>query len=106
MVIRIYDILQKNYLLTRGEGGIIKTFVEHLLNNDMIVELDFENIDMVSPSWVSEVIGDIAYNNGKEFLKERIKIMNANEHVKYIMNFTVKQILSLKDNYEKGMDKI
>lgn len=99
--IRLYKELNKRNLITRGEGYPVKIRLELYVEHFEYVVIDFENINIITPSWVSEVLGDLAYNYGKKFLKNKIRVINANNHVKFVLNYTIDSILKLREK-EKG----
>ncbi len=62
-----------NMLISRPEGRdaalvILNQFIKNL-NNDEIVELDFEGVLVLTPSWLDEVVQAILTKTTKEKIK-------------------------------------
>lgn len=93
--INVYNLTKKKFLITREEAQKIKTLIKNFINDG--IELDFENVEVISPTWTSEAIGEIIYDYEKEIVQKKIVIKNANDHIKNIINFTANQIIKLKN---------
>ncbi len=76
-------------LSTRENGLRLREKVNEVLREGEDVILDFEGIELVTQSFIDEVIGVIVREKGLEFLKRRIKIKNANSFVKETVKFVI-----------------
>jgi hypothetical protein len=52
--------------------------------------LDFEGVKGITHSFADEIVGIFTSAFGKEWVKENIKVINANENVRSMLNLAVK----------------
>jgi hypothetical protein len=63
---------------------------EIIMKNGKVAVLDFEGIRGITHSFADEIVGIFASAFGKEWVKENIKVINANENVRSMLNLAVK----------------
>lgn len=72
---------------SRGLGLDIRNEVEKALETFNVVVIDFSEIPLVTQSFADEILGVLIRTKGLNFVKNRIKIANANPLIKKIINF-------------------
>ena len=77
------------FLGSRGAGEVIRLQMDKVLNDNNNVIIDFNKIDGVTQSFADEIIGIFVRAFGVTFIKNRIKVINANENIRKILNFVI-----------------
>jgi len=94
-VIRLWDLFECDFLGLRVEGEVVREKMEEVIMKEgRRVVLDFEGVRGITHAFADEIIGIFARAFGKEWVKENIRVVNANENVRFILNLAVK--LSIK----------
>ena len=76
-------------LSTRESGAILRDSIKEYLKKGSPVILDFEGINMITQSFADEIVGIFIRENGLDFVRNRIKIKNANNLVKVVIKFVI-----------------
>ena len=76
-------------LSTRESGAILRDKIREYLKKDSQVILDFKGINMITQSFADEIVGVFIREKGLDFVKNRIKIKNANDLVKVVIKFVI-----------------
>ena len=62
---------------------------DSLIENDIIVVLDFEGIGLITQGFGDELVGVFTRMFGVDFVKRHIRVVNANEFVRGTLNWCV-----------------
>jgi hypothetical protein len=94
-VIRLWDLFECDFLGLRVEGEVVREKMEEIVMKEgKVAVLDFEGIRGITHTFADEIVGIFTRAFGKEWVKENIRVVNANDNVRSILNLAVK--LSLK----------
>lgn len=88
--IKIREIVPYDFIGSRFAGEEIRNLMKKLFDNGESVILDFEGIEGITQSFGDELVGIFTRIYGVDFVKNNIKLENANEKVKSILNWVVK----------------
>jgi hypothetical protein len=78
--------------LTLRESGLrVRMEIEKILeeNKDAIIILDFNGLELITQGFGDEIIGVLIRRKGLDFVKEKIKIVNACNFVRGTLNWVV-----------------
>jgi hypothetical protein len=75
---------------SRKNGEKIREEIISKLKKENGIMLDFTDISIITQSFADEIIGILTRINGVTFIKENIKINNANTQIKSMLNYVVK----------------
>jgi hypothetical protein len=90
-VIRLWDMFECDFLGLRVEGEALREKMEEIiLREGGKVVLDFEGIRGITHCFADEIVGIFTRAFGKEWVKENIRVVNANESVRGMLNLAVK----------------
>ncbi|ACN98218.1 hypothetical protein SULAZ_0390 [Sulfurihydrogenibium azorense Az-Fu1] len=89
VVIKVKEIFNQDMLGSRENGLILRQKVEEELSRSSIVVIDFEGIDLTTQGFVDEFIGVLIREKGLDFVREHIKIKNASDFVKLIIQLVI-----------------
>ncbi|CAM3421923.1 MULTISPECIES: STAS-like domain-containing protein [Helicobacter] len=83
------------FLGSRDSGEKLHSRIVELLgsqeNKDMKLELDFNGVCGVAHAFADEVFGLLFARFGVEYIKTRIVLSNANDTIKSMINFAIKE---------------
>ena len=95
-IIKIRDLFPEfSSLGARESGLIVRRIVEEKLENyggvaDLSkVILDFEGIELITQGFGDEIVGVILRRKGLDFVKSKIKVINANNFIRGTLNWVV-----------------
>jgi hypothetical protein len=90
-VIRLWDLFGSEFLGLRVEGEVVRERMEKaIMEEGKKVVLDFEGVRGIAHTFADEIVGIFTRAFGKEWVKENIRVVNANENVKSMLNLAVK----------------
>ena len=90
-VIHIKNFVQNsNFAGSRQNGVKVREEILTKLKDGNGVTLDFVDIDLITQSFGDEVLGILTRMHGIEFIKENIRVHNANNEIKSVLNYVVK----------------
>ncbi len=89
-VIKLRDLFECDFLGLRVEGEVVREKMEEIIMNGKVAVLDFEGIRGITHTFADEIVGIFTRAFGKEWVKENIKVVNANENVRSVLNLAVK----------------
>jgi hypothetical protein len=93
-VIRLWDLFECDFLGLRVEAEIVREKMEEIvMKKGKVVVLDFEGVRGITHSFGDEIVGIFARAFGKEWIKRNVRVINANENVRSILNLSVKLAL-------------
>ncbi len=102
-VIRLWDLFECDFLGLRVEGEVVREKMEEaIMKEGKIVVLDFDGIRGLTHCFADEVVGIFARAFGKEWVKENIRVVNANENVRRMLNLAVKIALKQRKKFSKA----
>lgn len=92
--IKLWDLFECDFLGLRVEGEVIREKMEEIImRNGKVAVLDFEGVRGITHSFGDELVGIFARAFGKEWIKRNVRVINANENVRSILNLSVKLAL-------------
>ncbi len=80
----------------RETGSRLRKLLETGLANNEIILIDFEGVESISSSFADEFIAKSFMKVGKEKFSEYVKIKNANDFVRVIINSSLSERLKRK----------
>ncbi len=89
-VIKLRDLFECDFLGLRVEGEVVREKMEEIIMNGKVAVLDFEGIRGITHTFADEIVGIFTRAFGKEWLKRNVRVINANENVRFILNLAVK----------------
>lgn len=75
---------------SRENGEKVRHEIIEKLKDKSGITLDFTGISLITQSFADEVVGILTRMYGIAFIKENIRINNANEEIKGMLNYVVK----------------
>lgn len=79
----------------RETGNRFRQMLEEALSNNEDVLIDFDGVDSISSSFADEFIAKAFINLGKEKFTTHVKIKNANDFIKVIINSSLSERLKM-----------
>ncbi len=102
-VIRLWDLFECDFLGLRVEGEVVREKMEEVIMKECrVAVLDFEGIRGISHCFADEVVGIFARAFGKEWVKENIRVVNADDNVRSMLNLAVKIALKHREKPSKA----
>jgi alkylhydroperoxidase/carboxymuconolactone decarboxylase family protein YurZ len=90
-VIKLFDLFECDFLGLRVEGEVVREKMEEIImKKGKIAVLDFEGVRGITHTFADEVVGIFARAFGKEWVKKNVRVVNANENVRAMLNLAVK----------------
>ncbi len=90
-VIKLRDLFECDFLGLRVEGEVVREKMEEaIMKEGKVVVLDFEGIRGITHTFADEIVGIFTRAFGKEWVKRNVRVINANENVRFILNLAVK----------------
>ncbi|MEM4134681.1 MAG: STAS-like domain-containing protein [Candidatus Micrarchaeia archaeon] len=93
----IREIVPYDFAGSRFTGEEIRDIMKKCFDNGESVILDFQGIEGITQSFGDEIIGIFTRIYGVDFVKNNIKLENANEKIKSILNWVVKYSKKIHD---------
>jgi len=88
--LKIKDLFDGLTSLTFRTSGLkVRLQIEETLKDKECVILDFDGIELISQGFADEVVGVFVREKGLDFVKQKIKVVNANELVRGMLNWVV-----------------
>ncbi len=93
VIIKVGELFSKyDFLGSRGSGEQLRKEIDSLLGQEnQKVLLDFKGIDRISHSFADEVFGLLSVKFGLDYIKTHLALQNAQENIKVMANFVVKE---------------
>jgi hypothetical protein len=90
VVIKLKELFPGLDSLTARESGVIvRTIMKKLLEKNVKIILDFEDIELITQGFGDEIIGVFVRRQGVEFIKQNVKLINANDFIRGTLNWVV-----------------
>jgi len=90
-VIKLWDLFESDFLGLRVEGEVVREKMEEIImKKGKVAVLDFEGVRGITHAFADEVVGIFTRAFGKEWLKRNVRVVNANENVRMMLNLAVK----------------
>jgi len=90
-VIKLWDLFECDFLGLRVEGEVVREKMEEIImKKGKVVVLDFEGVKGITHTFADEIVGIFTRAFGKEWVKKNIRVVNANENVRSMLNLAVK----------------
>jgi hypothetical protein len=91
VIIRLWNLFECDFLGLRVEGEVVRKKVEEVIvKSGKVAVLDFEGVRGITHTFADEVVGIFTRVFGKEWVKRNVRVVNANENVRFILNLAVK----------------
>jgi len=85
-------------LTARETGVIVRKMMEEILEKNVKIILDFEGIELITQGFGDEIIGVFVRKNGVDFVKNKIKVINANDFIRGTLNWVVSYSKKMAQN--------
>jgi len=90
-VVRIKDFIENSdFAGSRQNGAKVREEILEKLNESEGVTLDFISVNLITQSFGDEVLGILTRMEGIEFIKQNIRVHNADDEIKSVLNYVVK----------------
>ena len=97
-VIKLWEIFECDFLGLRAEGEVVRERMEEIIMKEgKVAVLDFEGVRGITHTFADEIVGIFTRAFGKEWVKGNIRVVNANENVRRILNLAVKIALKHRE---------
>jgi len=73
-----------------------------LIENDVVVVLDFKGIEMITQGFGDELVGVFTRFFGVDFVKRHIKVVNANEFNRGTLNWCISYSKKMREEWQKA----
>jgi hypothetical protein len=91
VIIRLWDLFECDFLGLRVEGEVVREKMEEIImRNGKAVVLDFEGVRGINHTFADEIVGIFTEAFGKEWVRRNVRVINANENVRMVLNLAVK----------------
>jgi alkylhydroperoxidase/carboxymuconolactone decarboxylase family protein YurZ len=101
-VIKLWDLFGCDLLGLRVEGEVVREKMEEIIMKEgRVVVLDFEGVRGIAHTFADEIVGIFTRAFGKEWVKENIRVVNASESVRSMLNLAVKIALKQREKLSK-----
>lgn len=84
-------------LSSREDGEAMRKKVLHELETQPVCELDFCDIDVVTPSFADELFAKLVCEIGITSFKQKVKITNANSEIRSSILFAINNRVVLEN---------
>ena len=74
---------------SRSHGALLRQKILENLNSGITVKLDFQNVRTINASFSDEVIAKLVAEIGLEKFNHMVRLSNANDAIKSVINFVV-----------------
>jgi len=88
-IIKIRNNVDTDFVGSRYAGEIIRNLMDKTFKEKKKVILDFKGISGITQSFGDEIVGIYTREFGTNWVKENIKVKNANEKIRKILNWVV-----------------
>jgi hypothetical protein len=78
--------------LTLRESGLrVRMEIEKELekNKNAVIVLDFDSLELITQGFADEIIGVLIRRRGINFVREKVKVVNANDFIRGTLNWVV-----------------
>jgi len=99
-VIKLKELFPDCRSLTLRETGFkIREIINQiLLKYNQKVVLDFDGIEIITQGFGDEIVGVFVRKNGLDFVKNKIKVINANNFIRGTLNWVVSYSKKMAQN--------
>jgi len=98
-VIKLKELFPDCRSLTLRETGFkIREIINQILKYNQKVVLDFEGIEIITQGFGDEIVGVFVRKNGLDFVKNKIKVINANNFIRGTLNWVVSYSKKMAQN--------
>ena len=98
-VIKLKELFPDCRSLTLRETGFkIREIMNQILKYNQKVVLDFEGIEIITQGFGDEIVGVFVRKNGLDFVKNKIKVINANNFIRGTLNWVVSYSKKMAQN--------
>ena len=100
IVIKLKELFPDCSSLTLRETGfeVREIINEILLKYNRKVVLDFDGIEIITQGFGDEIVGVFVRKNGLDFVKNKIKVVNANNFIRGTLNWVVSYSKKMAQN--------
>jgi hypothetical protein len=100
IVIKLKELFPDcNSLTLRETGFEVREIMNEILSKDnRKVVLDFDGIEIITQGFGDEIVGVFVRKNGLDFVKNKIKVVNANNFIRGTLNWVVSYSKKMAQN--------
>jgi hypothetical protein len=100
IVIKLKELFPDCSSLTLRETGFeVREIMNEILSKDnRKVVLDFDGIEIITQGFGDEIVGVFVRKNGLDFVKNKIKVVNANNFIRGTLNWVVSYSKKMAQN--------
>jgi len=74
---------------SRGSGELVREKMKPILDKEENVTLDFTGVESITQSFADEVVGIFVRAFGIGYIKNNLRLNNANDSIKQTLNFVI-----------------
>jgi len=100
VVIKLKELFPELDALTLRETGFeVREIMNEILTKyNRKVVLDFDGIEIITQGFGDEIVGVFVRKNGLDFVKNKIKVVNANNFIRGTLNWVVSYSKKMTQN--------
>lgn len=110
--IKLFEEVGDSAAVSTDDGDAIHSKIETALEKGLMVEIDFQNITLITSAFLNSAIGQLYGSFTSEKLKEKMKVVNATQNDLRLIKLVTdraKEYFSekregLEDSIKKGLD--
>jgi len=106
VIINLREMFGYSFLGARYDGEQVRKLEDEIiLQNKKKVVLNFEGITAISHGFADEIVGIYARAFGVDFIKQNIRVINATEVVRSMLNVAIQVSVKYQSNIDKKDSK-
>jgi hypothetical protein len=74
VTINIYEKLGSTAAVSSEDGQQLYTLIMKALNNNVLLNLDFNNIELITPTFINAAIGQLYNTFESQFLRKHLRV--------------------------------
>ena len=103
--LRINEVINESQAISYSDGEILCGLIESELEEQNRIELDFENIDLITTAFLNGAIGKLLSKFDDKTIKDNISYINISDIDLKLVHNVIRDALHYKDN-KKEVDRI
>lgn len=109
IIIRIFDEVGGDAAISVNDGDAIYKKIDDAITNNLIVSLDFQNINLIITAFLNACIGQLYSKYSSEELNQYLILENVKDEDKYLFNKAIKrakEYFANPEDFDKSINEI
>lgn len=105
----IYNIIGNSFGVEADDGEIVHKAIIHAFNEQRNVQLDFQNIEMITSAFLNTAVGQLYRDHDTDFIRKHLSVINMLPEDMALLKRavdTAKLFYSDPDRLQKSIDEI